>query len=122
LVYRQGSHDLAVIPVQGQTVTVWNSETGEQRDDFEGHKSNITCIACTPDGKRVVTGSTDRTVKVWDAETGTELLTLDDASVDVWHVAISSDGAFLATAASGGLFSGELIVWDASPVPSPANE
>lgn len=76
LVYRPGSHDLAVIPVQGQTVGVWNSETGEQGKDIQGHKSNITCIACTPDGKRFVTGSSDRTVKVWDAESRTELLTL----------------------------------------------
>jgi eukaryotic-like serine/threonine-protein kinase len=115
LAYRPGSHDLAAIPVQGQTVGVWDSETGKQRIEFQGHKLPITCIACTPDGKRFVTGSSDRTVKVWDVEKGTELLTLEDANMSVSGVAISPDGAFLAAAASEGLVSGELIVWDASP-------
>jgi len=30
----------------------------------------------SPDGKRILTSSTDRTAKVWDAQTGQELIPL----------------------------------------------
>ena len=37
-----------------------------------GHSDRVTCVAFSPDGKRIVSGSQDETVKVWDADKGQE--------------------------------------------------
>ena len=41
-----------------------------------GHTGEVTSVAFSPDGTRIVTGSWDKTAKVWDAQTGTPLLDL----------------------------------------------
>ena len=38
-----------------------------------GHAGEVTSVAFSPDGTRVVSGSSDNLVKVWDAETGAEV-------------------------------------------------
>ncbi len=35
-----------------------------------GHMGEVTSVAFSPDGKRIVTGSADQTARVWDVETG----------------------------------------------------
>lgn len=40
---------------------------------FTGHADSITCGQWTPDGKSLVTGSSDGTVMVWDPKTGSAI-------------------------------------------------
>ena len=56
-------------------------------------------VAFSPDGKRIVTGSSDRTARVWDAETGTEKLALKGHTGRVTSVAFSPDGKRIVTGA-----------------------
>ncbi len=44
--------------------------------ELKGHTGEVTSVAFSPDGTRIVTGSEDQTAKVWDARTGTPLLEL----------------------------------------------
>ncbi len=74
------------------------------------YKNAIYSVAFSPDGKRLVTGSTDHTVTVWDSATGQELLTLRGHSSDVSSVAFSPDGKRLATAS----FDRAVKLWDAA--------
>ena len=37
--------------------------------DLKGHDRQITTVAVTREGNRLVTGSSDRTVRIWDADT-----------------------------------------------------
>ena len=38
-----------------------------------GHSSEVRSVAFSPDGKRILTGSTDNTSRLWDIATGKEL-------------------------------------------------
>ena len=41
-----------------------------------GHSEDVWSVAFSPDGIKVVSGSSDRTVKIWNVETGDVLHTL----------------------------------------------
>jgi WD40 repeat protein len=70
----------------------------------------VKAAAFSPDGKTVLTGSTDRSVRLWDAETGALRWNLRGRhAVEVTCVAFSPDGLHFA---SGG-FDGVAQLWDA---------
>jgi WD40 repeat protein len=48
------------------TVQVLDVTTLEPIHTFRGHLGPIRCLAISPDGKFLATGSTDKTVKLWD--------------------------------------------------------
>ncbi|MDR0656484.1 MAG: hypothetical protein LBG22_09250, partial [Treponema sp.] len=43
---------------------------------LSGHTDGVISSAFSPDGKYIVSGSTDNTVKLWDTESGREIRTL----------------------------------------------
>ena len=49
-------------------------------------------MAFSPDGARILTGSTDTTARLWDAKTGAELFALKGHTGFVTSVAFSPDG------------------------------
>ena len=70
----------------------WNRLCHTEMFTLEGHANAVNCVALSPDGRRIVTGSRDSTAKVWDFRTGRELLTLRGHSASILTVAFSSDG------------------------------
>ncbi|MHC4827615.1 MAG: protein kinase domain-containing protein, partial [Planctomycetota bacterium] len=82
-----------------------------------GHRREVSSVAISPDGRRIVTGSEDKTAKVWDATTSQELLTLEGHDGYVLSVAFSPDGQRIVTGGGPwgkGKHPGEVNVWDAA--------
>jgi WD40 repeat protein len=50
--------------------------TSRVRFTLRGHGSSVVAVKFSPDGKRVVTGSTDHTARLWDASSGREIVSL----------------------------------------------
>ena len=73
-----------------------------------GHTGVVTCVAHSPDGKRLVSGSSDKTLKVWDADTGQEIRTLVGHTGAITCVAFSPDGKRLVS----GSEDRTVKVWD----------
>jgi WD40 repeat protein len=64
---------------------------------LSGHTIEVDCVAFSPDGKTLASGSWDCTVKLWDVTTGQELKTLTGHTEAVMGLVFSADGRYLAT-------------------------
>jgi WD40 repeat protein len=100
------------------------------RYSFNTHKTNVTCMAFSPDGRTVLTGSgyyeykdgnivirdgkyvyTDCCLRVWDVEKGVESQTLKDFTTPVYAVGFAADGK----QAFGGVYEPILRRYDVGP-------
>jgi eukaryotic-like serine/threonine-protein kinase len=91
-----------------QTVKLWDADTGQLLRTFPGHKGDVRCIAFSPDGKILATGSRDHSIRLWNPETGEVLAILGGHDNDVVAVAFSPDGKTLASASN----DETVLLWD----------
>src|SRR5262249_1953218 len=79
-------------PDQTSTPRLFDAVTGRELMRLEGHKQEITGLAFSPDGTRILTTSYDKTARIWDANTGQELVRLDGHREPVTRAAFSPNG------------------------------
>ncbi len=84
----------------------WSCET--ELMSIAAHAGEALSVALSPDGRRLLSGGTDRKICVWDTKSGKQLLSLS-ASGEVNSVAFSPDGREIVSGASNGM----LTVWQA---------
>lgn len=68
---------------------------------LRGHDRTVSCIAISPDGQRIVSGSIDQTVRIWESDTGRELVSFEAQHGPVLGVAISPNGRWIASVGGG---------------------
>jgi WD40 repeat protein/serine/threonine protein kinase len=86
---------------------VWDVATGKAVFE-QTQEDRLMCVAYSPDGKQLATGSDGRWVKLWDAETGKLLHAFPRQAGTITAVAFSPDGTRLA---SGGK-DRTVRIWD----------
>ena len=69
-------------------------------------------MAFSPDGRRIISGSSDNTLRLWDATSGREVLTLKGHTGFVCSVTFSPDGKRIVSGSDYG--DNTLKVWDAT--------
>jgi WD40 repeat protein len=111
------SPDSNYLAAGGETLKVWDGTTCQEIYTLSGHTKEVTCVAFSPDGTRLVSASKDNTVKIWDLTTGKELLTFTahpsaSAKVAISKVVFSPDGTRLATSGYGDPTG--VRIWDAA--------
>jgi WD40 repeat protein len=76
--------------------------------DLEGHREGVTCLALSPDGTKLVSGSADFSVRVWDWQKGTLLNQFGGHGNQVYSVCFTPDGRWVL---SGG-YDNKVRLWD----------
>jgi WD40 repeat protein len=85
----------------------WNVRAGKGETRPIDHGKDISCLAYSPSGEMLATGSFDRSVKLWRVADGQQLFALDQGN-KVHFLAFSPEGATLASGSPRGLVK----LWD----------
>ena len=48
-----------------RAIRIWDISTKRMVTKLEGHGAAVLCLAVTPDGKKIVSGSSDSTIRIW---------------------------------------------------------
>ena len=75
---------------------------------LEGHSDSVNSASYSPDGRQVVTASSDGMAIIWDAESGARLTTLQGHSDSVNSASYSPDGSRVVTTSD----DRTAIIWD----------
>src|SRR5262249_58193632 len=73
-----------------------------------GHPSHVARVALLPDGKRAISGGSDRTIRVWDIASGRELRRWVGSEGRIFGLAVTPDGTRVVVAG----YDSDLRVWD----------
>ena len=79
-------------------------------NSLRGHTHAVNSVAFSPDGRHIVSGSSDSTIRVWDAQTGVQVgNSLQGHTYQVNSVAFSPDGRHIVS----GSYDKTIRVWNA---------
>jgi WD40 repeat protein len=92
----------------GSKAEVIDARTGKSLLELDGHADEVSSVAVSADGSRIVTGSDDRTARVWNAASGAPVTALAEHTGPVSSVAVNADGTLVVTASA----DATAMIWD----------
>ncbi len=104
IAFRAGATD----PRTGSRIRLWSGTTRRIEGEIES-PSNVSALAFSPDGTRLIAGAADGTIGLWDADARTPVGALHGHVGPVLTVAASADGRWIASGADGRV----VRIWDA---------
>ena len=76
-------------------ICLWDLERGKKVRTLTGHYGLVTCVRFSPDGKQLLSSSSDGTIRFWNVESGKELKRIQEQNASC--VAFSLDGKRIVT-------------------------
>jgi hypothetical protein len=113
------SPNSALAAIRGQLadrhhlVDLWDVRTGQRIKTFDGHSCPITALAFSPDGRRIISGSTDTLAYIWDVPQLPRgaVVAIDKArATALWHDLADADAGKAYRALGGWLAAPETAI------------
>jgi RNA polymerase sigma factor (sigma-70 family) len=82
-------------PTPGEVKT-WDTATGLELRDFEGHGWPAYAVAFSPDGSRILAAGGGASVSIWDSQTGKKMPSFSTGNAPFYALAVSPDGRWFA--------------------------
>ncbi|MGK7925230.1 MAG: protein kinase, partial [Spirulina sp.] len=103
--------NLAIIITENRNLVAYNfdySNVSIQTKIYQGHAGRINALEISPNGKLVISSSTDNTLKIWNIRSGSCVKTISADTRNITSIKISDDGCTTLLVNS----EGEIIRWD----------
>ncbi len=109
---KNGRYIIYEKPYPNRSIELYDISAGKVISSLVGHDTFVNCAKFSPNGRYIVSGSSDKTIKLWDVKSGTELKSFRGHNDIVSSVNFSPDSKYIVS--GGGNNDKTVRVWNIS--------